>query len=101
MKPAHTASLLYMIDRDRRFLSHDRLLYHLLHGSSGGAILLGYAFAPFTHGYPDSACFHAEQGYSEAVAPITNASTSLNLPRQKGSLMLCPALMIVTSRRWR
>lgn len=43
---------------------------------------------------------HDDQVYSETVAPTTNASTWLILPRQKGSFILCPALMIVTSHIW-
>jgi hypothetical protein len=41
-----------------------------------------------------------EDSYSEGVAPMTNASTSLILPRQKGTWMLWLACIIVTSRMW-
>ncbi len=43
-------------------------------------------------------CFFSFVGtYSPAVAPTTKASTSPILPRQYGTLILCPALIIVTS----
>ena len=96
-----------MIKSYRRLLTHYLLLYHIIRlQTPRDHHAISYRYPSCFTARPDQQkktpvpALYEYQVYSEAVAPTTNASTSLILPRQKGSFILCPALMIVTSHIW-